>query len=278
MKNFLLVMIVSIFLLTACSSTASSNTSNSRRTPVAQIPIQPSQSQPSATVQPPVADTSTSIPALTATPTSSSDVTVTPTSTADPSQPADLDVLSSQGYALNDGFYIVGELLNNTATPMGNINILATYYYQLVGKPTVVGTENGSTMLAVIPAYGKAPFVVGPFQMTTNKAGPVTWYDLHETGQAGTLPRQDLVVQEGSNSYSAGSWLYVRGEILNTGKTDAKFVKVIITLYNQDGTIIGAISTYTNPSAIPAGGYAPFSASTEYWPGFDHFTVQVQGQ
>jgi hypothetical protein len=179
---------------------------------------------------------------------------------------------------LNDGFYIVGELLNNTSTPMGNINILATYYYQRAGKPVVVGTQNGSTMLNVIPANSKSPFVIGPFQMTTNKAGPVTWYDLHETGQAGTLPRQDLVVQPTANSYSTGSWLYVRGEIQNKGTTDAKFVKAVITLYNPDGTIIGAISTYTNPSTIPAGGYAPFTASTEYWPNFDHFTVQVQGQ
>ena len=48
-----------------------------------------------------------------------------------------------------------------------------------------------------------------------------------------TLPRQDLVVQTGANSYSAGTWLYVRGEILNKGTTDAKFVKVVITLYDQ---------------------------------------------
>ena len=276
MKKIFLILIVSV-LLTACSSTASNNTSNSQRTPVAQIPVQSSQPQSTATAQPTVADTSTStsIPAA-VTPTSIT--LVTPTATADTTDPAGLDVLSSQGYALNDGFYIVGELLNNTSTPMGNINILATYYYQRAGKPVVVGTQNGSTMLSVIPASSKSPFVIGPFQMTTNKAGPVTWYDLQETGQVSTLPRQDLVVQPTSNSYSTGSWLYVRGEILNTGKTDAKFAKAVITLYNQDGTIIGAISTYTNPSTIPAGGYAPFSASTEYWPGFDHFTVQVQGQ
>ncbi len=85
-------------------------------------------------------------------------------------------------------------------------------------------------------------------------------------------------MQTGANSYSAGSWLYVRGEILNNGTTDAKFVKAVITLYDQYGNVIGAFSTYTNPSTVPAGGYAPFTASTEYWPNFDHFTVQVQGQ
>jgi hypothetical protein len=181
---------------------------------------------------------------------------------------------------MNDGFYIFGQMLNNTATPMGNINITATYYYQSAGRPVVVGTKVGTTLLDVIPAYGTTPFVIGPFIALTNThSGPVTWYDLHEEGQtASTLSRQDLVVQTGANSYSAGSWLYVRGEILNTGKTDAKFVKVVITLYDSNGNIIGALSTYTNPSTISAGGFAPFSVSTEYWPNFDHFSVQIQGQ
>ena len=280
MKKIFLILIVSV-LLTACSSAASNNTGSSRRTPVAQIQAQPT-SQPLATAQPSVTDTPTptltSIP-ISATGTPTSDLLVTPTATVDPSQPAGLDVLNHQGYSMNDGFYIFGEMLNNTATPMGNIKITATYYYQSAGRPVVVGTKVGTTLLDVIPAYGTAPFVIGPFVVLTNAhTGPVTWFDLHEEGQAGTLPRQDLVVQTGANSYSAGSWLYVRGEILNTGTTDAKFVKVVITLYDQNGNIIGALSTYTNPSTISAGGFAPFSVSTEYWPNFDHFSVQVQGQ
>ena len=283
MKKFFLILIVSV-LLTACSTAASNNTSNGRRTPVAQIQAQPSQvqssqSQSTTTAQPPIADTSTSTPAP-ATGSPTPDSLVTPTATVDPSQPAGLDVLSHQGYSMNNGFYIFGEMLNNTATPMGNIKITATYYYQSAGRPVVIGTKVGTTLLDVIPAYGTAPFVIGPFVALTNThSGPVTWYDLHEEGQtASTLSRQDLVVQTGANSYSAGSWLYVRGEILNPGKTDAKFVKVVITLYDPNGNIIGALSTYTNPGTVPAGGFAPFSVSTEYWPNFDHFNVQIQAQ
>ena len=274
MKKIFLILFVSV-LLTACSSTASNKTRTSQRTPVAQLPVQSNQSL--ATAQPSSTDTSspTPIPAtVTASPVSS----VTPAATADPSQPAGLDVIAKQGYAMFDGFYIVGELLNNTATPMGNINITATYYYLRAGKPVVLGTMDGTTLLDVIPAYGMAPFVIGPYVLTTNKAGPVNTYDLHEAGQAGTLPRQDLVLQQGANSYSASSWLYVRGEILNKGTTAAKFVKAVITLYDQYGNVIGAMATYTNPSTVPAGGYAPFTVSTEYWPNFDHFTVQIQGQ
>jgi hypothetical protein len=275
MKKIFLILIGAV-LLTACSSPASNNTNKSRRTPVAQLPVQ-STSQPPATAQPSVIDASTST-AVSATFTPTSLPSVTQTATADTSNAPGLDVLSSQGYAMNDGFYIVGELLNNTSTPMGDIKITATYYYQRAGKPVVVGTKDGSTLLDVIPSEGKAPFVIGPFMLVVNNAGPVTWYDLHEEGQAAALPRQDQVVQTTANSYSAGSWLYVRGEIQNKGTTDAKFVKVIITLYDPNDKIVDAISTYTNPNIISAGGYAPFTASTEYWPNFDHFSVQVQAQ
>ena len=261
-------------LLTACS-TAASQSARSRRTPVAQIQVQAD--QPLATTQSaPVSDMSTpSAAPASANPTAP--VAASPTVTLDPSNPSGLDVLSRQSYTANDGFYVVGELLNNTTSPMGGIKITATYYYQRAGKPVVLGTLDGSTMLQVIPAGGRAPFLIGPFVVTTTKAGPVTWYDLQEQGQAAPLPRQDVAVST-ANSYSTGSWLYVRGDVQNRGTTDAKFVKAVITLYDPAGNTVGAISTYTNPSTVSAGGSAPFTASTEYWPNFDHFSVQVQAQ
>ena len=281
MKKLYPILIVTMVLLAACSGTSSNSTgrNNGSRTPVAQLQAQSGQSQSAdpggaATADSPSA---TPLPVATATPVPSA--TTTPAATADPSQPVGLDVISHQGYSMNEGFYIVGELLNNTSAPMSNIKITATYYYQLAGKPVIVGTRDGSSLLDVIPAYGKAPFIIGPFVVLTNThTGPVTWYDLHEQGQSGTLPRQDLVLQQTANSYSAGSWLYVRGEILNTGTTDAKFVKVVVTLYDPDGNVVGAMSTFTNPNTIAAGGFAPFSVATEYWPNYDHFTVQIQGQ
>ena len=276
MKKIFLILIVSV-LLTACSKAASNNrTGFSRRTPVAQLPAQASQAQSTATPQSTATDasTATSIP-VTATP--ASDLSLTPTATEDASMPSGLDIVRSQGYTMNDGFYVVGEILNNASAPMGDIKITVTYYYQPSSKLLVDGTMDGSTLLDVIPAYSKAPFVIGPFSPTNKKGGPVTWYDFHVDGQTATLPRQDLALTN-SNSYSAGSWLYLRGDIQNTGTTDAKFVKAVITLYDSNNRIVGALSSYTDPSTIPAGVSAPFTASTEYWPNFDHFTVQVQGQ
>ena len=50
----------------------------------------------------------------------------------------------------------------------------------------------------------------------------------------------------------------IAGEINNNGSRDVDFVKVIATLYNADGTVIGSDFTYTDPSTIPAGDSSPF--------------------
>jgi hypothetical protein len=50
----------------------------------------------------------------------------------------------------------------------------------------------------------------------------------------------------------------IAGEINNNGTRDVDFVKVIATLYNPEGTVIGSDFTYTDPSTIEAGDTAPF--------------------
>jgi hypothetical protein len=43
------------------------------------------------------------------------------------------------------------------------------------------------------------------------------------------------------------------GEIKNNGTHDVDFVKVIASLYNADGAVIGSDFIYTDPSTIEAG-------------------------
>lgn len=50
----------------------------------------------------------------------------------------------------------------------------------------------------------------------------------------------------------------IAGEIRNNGTRGVDFVKVIATLYNADGTVIGSDFTYTDPSTIEAGDTSPF--------------------
>jgi hypothetical protein len=52
--------------------------------------------------------------------------------------------------------------------------------------------------------------------------------------------------------------MYIVGEIENNGNETAQFVNVIATFYNQNGTVVAADFTYTNPYDIEPGQKAPF--------------------
>ena len=139
-----------------------------------------------------------------------------------------------------NGYYIIGEIQNNTNTPMASVEVTAIYEYKPNGRPiATLGTEKTSTLLDIIHPNGKVPFKLGPYVFSE----PVTMYELKVQGQAGTLQRQDLVLQS-SNSSSAGTWLYVRGEIKNTGSANAQYVKAVITLYDPKGSVISILSTF----------------------------------
>jgi hypothetical protein len=78
-------------------------------------------------------------------------------------------------------------------------------------------------------------------------------------------------------SYVDNGWLHIRGEVENTGATDAEYVKLIVTLYDASGNVIGMDFTYTELDIVPAGSTSPFESGTDHWPNFDHYDIQVEG-
>lgn len=190
-----------------------------------------------------------------------------PTSSPTPSKP-DLEILSHQSYVDNGWYHIVGEVQNNTNTPMEYVKIAATLYND---DKKVVGTDYTYTILEVIPPGGKSPFETG-----TDKWEGTTNYKLQSEGSEGELSRQDIVIVS-HESYQDGDWLHVRGEVKNTGTTQAEYVKLIVTLYNTDGKVVGTDYTYTSLDIVQPGETSPFETGTDHWPDFDHYEIQVQG-
>ena len=189
-----------------------------------------------------------------------------PNATATPSLPA-LEILSHTSYTDAGWYHIVGEIRNNSNQPMTFVKIVATPYDD---SGAVVGSDFTYTELDVIPPGGKSPFETGTdqWQGTTN-------YKLQAQGDPGPPPRRDILIKS-HQSYVDGNWLHVRGEVENTGTTNAEFVKIVITLYDAAGTVIGADFTYTELDTLPPGGTSPFETGTDHWPGFDHYEIQVQ--
>jgi hypothetical protein len=179
-----------------------------------------------------------------------------------------LEILSHTSYVDGNWLHIVGEVKNNSNYPMEYVKIVITLYDN---NSKVVGTDFTYTELDVIPPGGKSPFESGTDEWT----GTAT-YKLQVEGREGALGRQDLEVIDHS-SYQDGDWLHVRGEVQNNGTTPAEYVKLILTLYDVNGEVIGMDFTYTMLDNIPPGGTSPFESGTDHWPNFDHYEIQIQG-
>ena len=178
-------------------------------------------------------------------------------------------VLSTITYEQYDWYHIVGELENASDTPIEWVKIVATLY-DTAGE--VVGTGYTYSELDVIPPGGRSPFSIG-----IDEYGAVDSYKLQIEADVGELGRQDLVI--GSHgTYEQYDWLYIRGEVQNTGDTDAEWVKIVATLYDAAGNAVGMGYTFADLDVVPAGGTSPFDMSVDWWEGYDRYVLQVQGE
>ncbi len=70
-------------------------------------------------------------------------------------------------------------------------------------------------------------------------------------------PQSNLNISS-ATSYFEGDYFYIVGEVLNNASNTKEFVKVISTLYDEDGRVIGTDFTFTDPSTILSSMSAPF--------------------
>ena len=85
----------------------------------------------------------------------------------------------------------------------------------------------------------------------------------NETGQSNpssmleSSSNELQILSDNSFTDSIG-YMHVVGEVQNNGATNAQFVQVTGTFYDNNNQVVGTHFTYTNPSDIPAGDKAPF--------------------
>jgi hypothetical protein len=194
--------------------------------------------------------------------------TAAPESTPD-GELADLEILSHQSFLRGEWFHIVGEVRNNASTPMGSVSVAATLYDN---SGSVTGTGFTFTLLDVIPSESRAPF-----DISTDEWAGTANYELQVQGRPDHLPRQGLVIVS-HDHYVDRRWLHVRGAVKNTGTTPAVFVRLVVTLYDAAGDVVGVDFAYTRRIILPPGRTSPFEIGTDHWSGFDHYGIQVQGQ
>lgn len=136
--------------------------------------------------------------------------------------------------------------------------------------PSGEAIETGQIPAAALPTYTPYP-TLEPLPTLVREPTPyATWTPWPKTGP-------DLEILSMKNHIDNG-WFCVVGEVRNNSAYAMKFVKIVITLYNDAGNVTGTDFTYADLDLIPAGGTSPFSSGTDSWKGTTKYKCQVQGR
>lgn len=163
--------------------------------------------------------------------------------------------------------YIYGEVQNQSNYPVDEVKVVVVMRDD---NGDIVDMDYRYSLLGTIPANGKSPFSIG---FASWKG--VTSYNISVESERGEPDRQDLVIRI-HNSIVDGSSLRIAGEVANTGTTPAQSAKVIFTLYNNSGRVVGSDYAYKTLGAIPPGGTAAFSTATSLPKDYSYYEIQVE--
>ena len=239
---------------TLTTTPAPTAASTSPESVAASTPTPPPATSPSPTPPP------STTPSPTPTPPPSTTPSPSPTPSPTPAPAVSLEISETHTYDTSFGSYLIGEVENTGSAPVRFVKVSAIFYK---ADGTVDSTDFTYTYRDVIPPGERSPFAV----TYDNEDGAISTWKLTVTGDRTSTPVPSGLRIQGDNA-AIGSFGYyeIAGEVVNDGDETAEFVKVIASLYDATGKIVGADFTFTSPSDIPAGESAGFTVSynTDY--------------
>ena len=132
---------------------------------------------------------------------------------------------------------------------------------------TACGGGNTSTT----PPQPSPPIPTPPVDPTPpNPAPPVT--PPPEPQPSGQLEIGNTV------AYGDEQFSYIVGTVTNNLNRNARFVKIVASLYDNDQTFIGSDFTYTDLDIILPGETSPFKIYVTDYADFQEYDLQLQGQ
>lgn len=186
---------------------------------------------------------------------------------------AGLQILSHKNYVDSLGWYhIVGEVQNNSEIPMEFVEVIAKLYDD---ANEVIGTKLTFTAPDVIFPGGKAPFDI--IALRRSQWANIKTYDLQVKGDASQALLEQKLVLLNQNSHIQSGYLYVDGEVLNTGDTPT-LVKLIITLYDANYNVVNTNWSYADAGILAADATSPFEVKIQHQtdPNNYHYRIQIE--
>ena len=157
-------------------------------------------------------------------------------------------VENDQTYIGNDGIlHIVGEIKNDTKSPVNKIKIIATL---MDGDGEVLDTINGKVLTNII-----MPGMKGSFDIITNekKIDNILDYDLEFEYKLAAPKNQVINIVSSEIKRDQLNNLIISGTIENNGEITANMINVVATLYDRDGKVLTVSKIQTQPDFLRAG-------------------------
>lgn len=186
--------------------------------------------------------------------------------------------LEIQGLAFHrtpvDSLWALGEVANLSGQSAEEVQVEVTLHDD---QGQLLDRQAAFAQIDVLAAGGRAPFAL-------LFASPPTSFAQYQVRVLGGVPSThlgprypDLAVEK-----DLGEWLdennyRVRGEVHNSGQEDAEQVVIVVTLYDEEGHVVGARTVDIMAEVFLAGAIAPFEVTLTPLGPVERYDVQVQG-
>lgn len=191
-----------------------------------------------------------------------------------PPAPKEITILTHSGYMDSiENYWVVGEVKNNLDTNAEFIKIIGTFYD---ANNNVIGSSFSYTEIDIAKPGQRVPFEMvfsDPPSSLHHYALQVQWRPTNEKPLEG-FP----ILSSGDRDAGFGDARYIFGELRNDSGVTVEYVRIVATLYNAEGTVIGTGFTYTDLDTLSPSQTSPFEMPIFDWSGTARYELQVQAR
>ncbi len=173
-----------------------------------------------------------------------------------------------------DSLWCLGEVVNRSGQPAEEVQVQVSLHDE---QGRLLASGAAFTQLDIVAAGGRAPFAI-------LFSAPPASFAQYQTRVLSGVPSTHLgprypdleVTEEWGGWLEAGTY-QVRGQVRNSGTADAERVALVVTLYDNEGHVVGARTVGIAAELFLAGALAPFDITLTPLGSVARHDVQVQG-
>ena len=165
----------------------------------------------------------------------------------------EVSIQNDQKYVDSDGLlHIVGEIENNTSTPLNQIKISAIL---LDNNGNEVKSVVGETVSNIIMPEMKGAFDILIKNVSSES---IDDYELNLDYRMAEPKNQVIEISSTTLTKDAYNNTVITGILENKGDITANMIRVVATLYDRDGNVLTVSESYTKPDFLRAGDNSNF--------------------